>query len=64
MSEEEELIKRNRKLLTKGDDSEIECSEHNCKKRWGDLDPLTQLAVLAGLDIEGDTCIMELKSGK
>ena len=58
MTDEQKLIEANAKLI-KSDDSEVVCHEHNITKRWGDLSPISQLAVLAGLDIEGDKCIME-----
>jgi hypothetical protein len=55
---EQKMIEANAKLLTRGDDSEVVCHEHNLTRRWGDLDPIVQLAVLAGLDVEGADCIM------
>jgi hypothetical protein len=56
--DEQKLIEANAKLV-KSDNSEVVCEEHNIAKRWGDLSPIVQLAVLAGLDITGDRCIMD-----
>jgi len=58
MSDEQELIEANAKLI-KDDNTEVSCLEHGVKKRWGDLSPIAQLAVLAGLDSAGDKCLME-----
>ena len=57
-NDEQKLIEANAKLV-KGDDSEVVCLEHNITKRWGDLSPIAQLAVLAGLDAVGDRCLMD-----
>jgi ribosomal protein L37AE/L43A len=59
MTDEQALIEANAKLLTRGDDSEVVCHEHGVTKRWGDLSSIAQLAVLAGLDVHGDRCVME-----
>jgi len=56
---EQKMIESNAALLIHGDDTEVVCHEHNVTKRWGDLDSMTQLAILAGLDVEGDRCIMQ-----
>jgi len=58
-SDEREMMDRNAQLLTKGDETEIVCELHGVTKRWGDLDGIQQEAVLAGLDIAGECCIME-----
>jgi len=58
MDDEQKLIEANAKLV-KNDDSPVRCEEHNVTKRWGDLSPIQQLAILAGLDTAGDKCIME-----
>jgi hypothetical protein len=55
---EQMVIEANAKLV-KNDDSEVVCQEHNVAKRWGDLSPIVQLAILAGLDVRGDRCIMD-----
>jgi hypothetical protein len=55
---EQKIIEANAKLI-KSDDSEVVCEEHNVTKRWGDLSPIVQLAILAGLDVIGERCIME-----
>lgn len=54
---EEEIIAQNSELI-KNEDTEIVCHDHNIKRRWGDLSPIAQLAVLAGIDCN-DKCIME-----
>ena len=56
--DEQKLIEVNAKLV-KDDDSEVVCHEHNVTKRWGDMSPIAQLAVLAGLDVCGDRCLMD-----
>lgn len=56
---DEEVIMANKALLTEGDDTLVECREHNVKCRFGDLSPIAQLAVLSGLDQRGDVCIMD-----
>lgn len=37
----------------------VTCDSHNYTTTWGDLDPIQQLAVESGLDIEGPRCILE-----
>lgn len=65
MTNEEKVIQANRKLLIHGDDTRVNCIEHNCSARFGDLDYITQLAVLNGWDVKGPVCIMTpRKSGK
>jgi hypothetical protein len=56
---EQALIEANAKLLVRGDDSIVSCEDHGIRRRWGDLSPIAQLAVLSGLDVHGDRCIME-----
>ena len=64
MSEEQRIIQENTKLLVNGDDTEVCCEIHNVTKRWGDLSPLAQLAVLAGIDTTEDLrCLMVEKDG-
>lgn len=58
MDDEQKLIEANAKLV-KDDDSPVTCHEHHVTKRWGDLSPITQLAVLARLDLVGDKCMLE-----
>lgn len=55
--DEQRLIEANAKLV-KDDDTEVVCHTHGVTKRWGDLSPIAQLAVLAGLD-GTDRCLME-----
>jgi len=55
--DEHDIEEANRKLLTEGDDSIIECHEHNTKCRWGDLDDIGQLAVLSGIDAKTE-CLL------
>lgn len=38
-------------------DDPVHCAEHGVTVRWGDLDPIQQLAVAEGLDIDG-RCIL------
>ena len=57
-SDEEKLIEANARLF-KDDNTEVVCHEHKITKRWGDLSPIAQLAILAGLDVIGDRCIMD-----
>lgn len=52
------IEEKNAALLTKGDDSIVVCEEHGVRKRWGDMSPVAQLAVLSGLDTD-DKCLME-----
>lgn len=56
-SDEDRIIAANSKLVT-SDDVPVVCHEHGVTKRWGDLSPIIQLAVLAGLDLCGDTCML------
>ena len=56
--DEEELIAANAELLVDGDDTKVECREHGVTARWGDLSPIAQLAVLAGLDVIGEECML------
>jgi hypothetical protein len=53
MDDEQELMAKNSKLLTKGDATVIRCEEHGKEALWGELDPINQLAILAGLDFDG-----------
>ena len=56
-SDEQQIIEANAALM-KGDDTPVTCHEHGVTKRWGDLSPIAQLAVLAGLDVAGNKCIL------
>ena len=59
MSEEDQIIEANMKLLTKGDDSEVECPVHGVKTTFGQLSWVAQLALLSGLDVsEEHECIL------
>lgn len=53
-----DIEEANRKLLTKGDDSIIECPEHQTKVRFGDLTLIGQLTVLNGWDFGDDECVL------
>lgn len=62
---EQKMIAANAKLLDfDGDESTITCADHGVTRRWGDLDPVVQLAVLSGLDIDGPDCIMAVKGSE
>ncbi len=52
-----------KKPVTPKDDAPVHCEDHNVTVRWGDLDPIQQLAVASGIDIEGD-CILLPKHGR
>lgn len=41
----------------KGDDP-VHCEQHNVTVRWKDLDPIQQLAVREGIDVEEGACIL------
>ena len=58
VSEETRIEAANRALLVEGDDTIVECRDHNVKMRYGDLDPVSQIALLNGLDLRGDKCIL------
>lgn len=55
---EDEVMCHNAKLV-QDDNTEIVCESHHITRRWGDLDSITQLAILNGWDVEGDVCVME-----
>ena len=57
-SDEDRMIKANARLV-KDDNTPVTCLQHSVTKRWGDLSSIAQLAILAGLDVIGDRCIMD-----
>ncbi len=45
-----------KKMSPKASDP-VHCADHNVTVRWGDLSPIQQIAVAAGLDVDGQ-CIL------
>lgn len=50
---------KNGQVVNADPDCVVECPIHGYKTTWGELDTIQQMAVISGLDLDGDVCIFE-----
>lgn len=52
------IEEQNESLLVHGDDTEVSCEVHNFHSTFGKLSDVAKIALLNGLDQEGDICLL------